>query len=74
MKQPRLPDPPPLKTNDVRAITVGIALWSVALLVLLAADLDHTHRWWIWTCATGIALGFFGLLYVRRRDRKTPKA
>jgi hypothetical protein len=33
---------------------------------LVAADV----RWWIWTCALGVAMGVFGLLYVPYLKRK----
>jgi Protein of unknown function (DUF2530) len=53
-------------------ITIG---WALALVVLLAvrSELPADVRWWIWTCATGVAMGLFGLWYVpllkRRRAR-----
>ena len=46
-------------------ITVG---WAIALAVtgVLAANgvLPGHERWWVWTCATGVAMGIFGLWYV----------
>ncbi len=53
-------------------ITIG---WAIALVVLLAvrSELPAGVRWWIWTCAIGVAMGLFGLWYVpvlkRRRAR-----
>ncbi len=43
--------------------TVG---WAVALVVLLIVrdKLPAGSRWWIWTCATGLAMGLFALWYV----------
>jgi hypothetical protein len=40
--------------------------WVVALFVLLIARtaLPVGARWWIWTCATGVVMGLFGLWYV----------
>ncbi len=53
-------------------ITLG---WVLALVVLVAVRdlLPADVRWWIWTCACGVAMGLFGLWYVpflkRRRVR-----
>ncbi|WP_083975095.1 DUF2530 domain-containing protein [Herbidospora daliensis] len=68
MTQQRRPDPEPLKTNDSATITVGIVLWAIALIVLLIVRPDQS--WYSWTCVAGIGMGFFGLWFVRRRDRK----
>jgi len=70
MKQPRKPDPPPLRTDDVRTVLVGTALWAVALLALLPfwSRLEDAGRlWWVATCACGFGLGLVGLAYTRRR-------
>jgi hypothetical protein len=54
------------------AITIG---WVIALVALLSVHslLPADVRWWIWTCACGVAMGLFGLWYVpflkRRRAR-----
>jgi hypothetical protein len=68
----RRPDPPPLVTNDRRAVLVGIGLWAVALAVTLVAH-DRLHAagriWWIWTAVAGISLGLAGLAYLRRHGR-----
>jgi hypothetical protein len=49
-------------------ITAG---WLVALVVLLIVygSLPAGQRWWIWTCAAGVALGMFGFWYVPRLKR-----
>ncbi|WP_068927708.1 DUF2530 domain-containing protein [Planobispora rosea] len=70
MNQPHRQDLQPLKTNDTATILAGMALWAVALVVLLILQPDPEDRWWIWTCLSGIGLGVFGLWYVRRRDRR----
>ena len=56
--------------DGVLAVTVGTLAWAVALVVtfclrnrLRAAG----AQWWVWTCATGFALGLFGTWWVRRR-------
>lgn len=58
------------QADAVVPVTVGTVLWAVALVGLLpfrtrlkADDAD----WWIWVCATGVALGLLGSWWVRRR-------
>ena len=67
--------PPPLEADDQLVIRVITAGWAVALVVLLIVrgNLPAGQRWWIWTCACGLAFGVFGLWYVpwlkRGRER-----
>jgi hypothetical protein len=66
----RRPDPPPLQTNDAAVVLVGTCLWAGALLVLAVlelGDLARVRGWWMGMCGYGVALGAFGLWYVRRR-------
>ncbi|GLW12881.1 hypothetical protein Misp01_80090 [Microtetraspora sp. NBRC 13810] len=58
-----------MKTNDSATFIAGIGLWAVALVTLLIVQPGSDHIWWVWTCVAGIGGGFFGLWYVRRRDR-----
>lgn len=70
MAPPRRPDPEPLETDDVRAITVGTVAWGVLLVVLLASygRLDDDGRGsWVWVAAAGFGLGLVGVRHVRRR-------
>jgi hypothetical protein len=55
-KQP----PPPLQVDTARVVLVGIALWAVALVVLLLLG-DRVERMWTWTCVAAIGLGLLGL-------------
>jgi ABC-type nickel/cobalt efflux system permease component RcnA len=79
VNEPRAPSPsppPPLEANDrlvAGSISVG---WAVALIVLLIVrgSLPADARWWIWTCATGLAMGLFGLWYVPRLVRARARA
>ena len=76
MKESRQAPPPPLEANDqlvTGSITVG---WALALIVLLIVrgSLPADARWWIWTCATGLAMGLFGLWYVPRYKRARARA
>jgi hypothetical protein len=59
----RLPDPPPVVSDDVRPVLIGTVLWLVGLAVSLVAGRGA----WAATCAAGFALGLIGLVYVRRR-------
>ena len=76
MKESRQAPPPPLEANDqlvTGSVTVG---WALALIVLLIVrgSLPADARWWIWTCATGLAMGLFGLWYVPRYKRARARA
>jgi hypothetical protein len=74
--RPRQPAPPPLEGNDqliAAVITVG---WAIALVVLLVvrADLPPNSRWWVWTCAGGLAFGIFSLWYMPVQKRSQARA
>lgn len=66
MSRPRRPAPPPLEANDQLVTGVITAGWAIALIVVLiaAGSIPAADRWWIWTCATGLGFGIFGLCYV----------
>ncbi|MBP2705592.1 DUF2530 domain-containing protein [Microbispora sp. RL4-1S] len=69
MTEPRRPDPEPLKTQDALTVLIGTALWAVALAVTaLVIRPDDSQP--ILTCAAGVGLGLFGLLYIRRRNSR----
>ncbi len=72
----RRPAPPPLEANDQVVTAVITAGWAVALVVLLVLrdQLPAGERWWIWTCAAGLAMGLFGLWYVPRVKRARARA
>jgi len=68
-RYPRRPDPEPMHTDDRRTVLVGIVVWLVAGLALIpyAGRLfDSGRGWWFLTCATGVALGLYGLDVIRR--------
>jgi Protein of unknown function (DUF2530) len=64
--------PPPLEGNDRLVTAVITAGWGVALVVVLIvrSSLPAGERWWVWTCVTGLVLGFFGLWYVPHLQRR----
>ena len=69
----RRPDPAPVKTDDRKAVLIGIALWLVALAALLLFIPQLTEAgqgWWLWTCVAGLALGLIGLLYTNWRGNR----
>jgi hypothetical protein len=66
----RRPDPEPVKTDDRKAILVGLVLWLIALgglLLSLPMLIEGDNVWWLWTCVVGLGFGFVGLLYTHRR-------
>ena len=76
MEPPLQVEPPevePLDVSGVRTVTVGTVLFLLAFLVLLACRgwlEEHEREWWLWTAATGVGLGLFGIGYCRRRARR----
>ena len=77
MKGSRGPSPPPpLEANDRLVTVVGTAGWALALIVLLIVrdSLPADARWWIWTCACGVAMGLFALWYVPRLKQARGRA
>jgi hypothetical protein len=77
VNEPRRPTPPPpLEANDRLVTLTGTAGWAVALIVLLIVrdSLPAGDRWWIWTCAVGLAMGLFALWYVPRFKRARARA
>ena len=75
-KESRPAPPPPLEANDRLVTLTGTAGWAVALIVLLIVrdSLPAGDRWWIWTCAAGLAMGLFALWYVPRFKRARARA
>jgi hypothetical protein len=70
MAPPRRPDPEPLRTDDVTAVTVGTVAWGLLLVVLVALHgrLEESGREsWVWIAAAGFGLGLIGVRHVRRR-------
>ena len=76
MASTRRTPPPPLEGNDRLITAVITAGWAVALVVVLIVrtSLPAGERWWVWTCVTGLVLGFFGLWYVPHLQRRRAEA
>ena len=67
----RRPDPEPVKSDDRKAVLVGLVLWLVALaglLVFLQPILDGGHGWWLWTALVGLGLGLVLLVFAHRKQ------
>ena len=76
MAKPHREVPPPLEGSDfviTATLTIG---WAIALVVviLLRHDIHEPNHWWIVTCATGFAMGLFGLAYVPHLKRSRARA
>ena len=70
---------PPREANDLVVTSVITAGWVIALAVMLITAavpglLPASQRWWVWTCATGAAMGLFGLWYVPVLQRNRARA
>ncbi|HEV7207935.1 MAG TPA: DUF2530 domain-containing protein [Mycobacteriales bacterium] len=71
------PIPEPVDTDGIVVVSVGTALWLVALIVLLVLHdrLNSAgHLWWIPTAAVGFGLGLAGIGYCLRRRSRLPSA
>lgn len=71
------PDPPPLETDDVRAVAVGTAAWAAVLAVLLVLRVTGATRvegWWLLMCVYGLVLGAIGIRYCQHRRTAIEKA
>ena len=62
----RRPAPPPKEADDRQVTAVITVGWAIAFCVVLTVrhSLPTDARWWVWTCAFGLAMGLFGLWYV----------
>ena len=64
MPGPTKQAPPPLQVDTARVVLAGMALWAVALVVLLFLG-DRVDRMWTWTCVAALGLGLLGLGVMR---------
>jgi uncharacterized protein DUF2530 len=69
----RVADVQPLDVTGGRTLIVGTAAWVLAFLAMLpfyGTLRDDGNGWWLWTCAAGIGLGFFGIGFCKRREHR----
>ena len=64
MPAPTKQAPPPLQIDTARVVLIGMALWAVALVVLLFLG-DRVDRMWTWTCVAALVLALLGLGVMR---------
>ena len=72
MPGPRKQAPPPLQVDTARVVQAGLAVWAVALVVVLLLG-DRVDRLWTWTCVAAIALGVLGLGIMRWQGQGGPR-
>ncbi|MET0726259.1 MAG: DUF2530 domain-containing protein [Leifsonia sp.] len=68
----RRPDPEPARADGRKAVVAGTLLWLLALIAGLVWDDELAAAgfgWWLWMCATGVALGVIGFVVVQVRRR-----
>ena len=63
-----LPEVQPLPVTTEQIVAVGMALWLLALVLVLVVPALHEgdRSWWPWACVAGAVLGTMGYTYVRR--------
>ena len=72
MPGPHKQAPPPLQVDTARVVLAGIAVWAVALVVLLVLG-DRVDRMWTWTCVAAIALALLGLGVMKLQGQLGPR-
>ena len=60
MQRPTRSAPPPLKVDTLRVVLAGMAVWALALVVLLILG-DRVDRMWTWTCVAALGLAAVGI-------------
>ena len=64
-----LVQPPAVRINTQRIISIGTAIFFVGFLALLPFYGwlgRHDHRVWLWTCLAGAILGLIGYSIMRK--------
>ena len=64
------------KDDALVAVSTGTIIWLVvgAALLVLRERIPQGSEWWLGTCAVAVISGVGGILYLRRRRRRTPAA
>jgi len=65
-----------VKDDSLIAVRTGTAIWLIAgiALLVLRERIPQGSDWWLGTCAVAIVSGVGGILYLRRRRRRTQPA
>ena len=70
MSEPEAPELQPVADDGIGALWVGMALWAIAGVILLAfsdALADRGAEWWIVVCGAGLIIGLVELGIFRAR-------
>ena len=64
------------KDDALVAVSTGTIIWLVVgvVLLILRERIPQGSEWWLGTCAVAVISGVGGILYLRRRRRRTPAA
>ena len=54
--------------NVITLVAIGTTCWVIAGVIALATNADAKV---IWTCVSGAVLGFIGIRYTIRRERRS---
>jgi hypothetical protein len=60
--------PRPVAVRTLTILRVGLALWAVALVAVLAVPSlrEGGRDWWVWVPVAGLVLGALGHIYLSR--------
>jgi ABC-type nickel/cobalt efflux system permease component RcnA len=64
------------KDDSLVAVSTGTVIWLIVggVLLVLRERIPQGSEWWLGTCAVAVISGVGGILYLRRRRRRTPRA
>jgi hypothetical protein len=72
VQRPTKSAPPPLEVDTLRVVLAGMAVWAVALVVLLILG-DRVDRMWTWTCVAALGLAAVGIWIMRLQGQLSPR-
>ena len=64
------------KDDSLVAVSTGTVIWLIVggVLLVLRERIPQGSEWWLGTCAVAVISGVGGILDLRRRRRRTPRA